>query len=987
MKSSGKRFVTMRNSVLLTVPSHVEKDPTRMRLDGGEFEYKLAGLASARLRAEREHRPELDLQFSVYSNMQGANPFDDLVIHLKWVEGKKERRMNYFVQLKHSERYDKVVTRNDLTSKRCSKRTKNFNLRKYFEGYQSIIQNAKSSTEVDHNQRVLSEWIREECRFVLFTTRNLIQLNCHDAETTLPDFPFHHVFSTGQGEIFSFGEHNPLVWNMYEGEPECHVFRTEFLPRLLIFGGQAHASQLDQLIQIALTNAVGGAMPREELFLSKYLCFLRKWWDSAHCISESSKELEKIIQYFVNDNAEFVSLQFQPRLYQELKRRLEKHNVTLNIVPEISTRLRSSKIKRVMDENYPDRYLILTESTFRDYPEGTLESVVRNSCEELVLNVDDMDIRMQNFVARILNERKCKVRILQSQLNSKIENFITTHTGQCVQFLDNYWTLDHLSHYEQKRLLDRLVLVQGEETTLARLEGVWPSLRRGVGGATLDALACGDEVSLGAPMTLPDPFYIPRTVQHKAVLHNTLWKMLSPDDVFLLNGFAEEVLRELRLPTSSWEEWDLLGESPSRVLRLSRDLSESKDTPNKKRIKTKWSVWTDAANTDALMFFESNNVHWLTYEGEEIVWLETRGNHEVLRSYLKNIDSHCNVSPVCTHYDVDDFIDWRGVFLLTGDPGMGKSTFLSRLAYIVKKKNPFHWVAVLRLNEGRLLENMGIINQESIVDLLHRASNVRVSLDNNSTKNFLRDNLLQSGNISIFVDGVDDVCPIHKSKLLSVLKFLLQKTNFQRVWIAGRTMLEEELGRATRSLPFTLRPFSAEDQKRYLLAYWGGDCDETDGEEFQSTVDQLVDDVRSATQHNGRSLCDVPLYSHVLAVAYRNDHSLLQNVASPQSSNPRRRRINLLTLIKKFVEETRKVYWQKVDISVGLHRWATKLEVEFQREHQMCAAFVSFCGSDLLGDFMTVIAKEVEELSEDCERERTGIITKFVDGKPQFIHK
>ncbi|GLH10578.1 Protein of unknown function [Gryllus bimaculatus] len=80
------------------------------------------------------------------------------------------------------------------------------------------------------------------------------------------------------------------------------------------------------------------------------------------------------------------------------------------------------------------------------------------------------------------------------------------------------------------------------------------------------------------------------------------------------------------------------------------------------------------------------------------------------------------------------------------------------------------------------------LTQEHLVELLAAAVGVVASSSPESTQRFLKAALYESGDIAVFVDGVDEICPSYTDKLLRLLQLLLE-TKVKLVWVSSRPEL------------------------------------------------------------------------------------------------------------------------------------------------------------------------------------------------------
>ncbi|GLG94459.1 Uncharacterized protein GBIM_01684 [Gryllus bimaculatus] len=1009
----------------------VEKDPARARLSGGFFELRLAGLLSVRLRAERRRRPELNLQFLVATNMDGANPFDDVVLRIAWDESGRQRVVTYFFQLKHAEKVDKPVPAHDLTAANITKKNKDFNLRKYFKFHQRLKELKESSgDDLKGNEKLLRDWGQGECRFVLFTTREVLPKSREKRAVSLQDFPFDDIFSTDQGQAFSFGETDKEVWGMFAGDGDETVFRSEFLPRLRVFSAQAQASALEPMLLRALEDALNGLPPLPDQLLSKYTTFLQQWWDSndGSCLSELTTEIEDIIRDDIH--AKLHQLSFREEFSNSLSLRVRDCCAAFIVIPGISQERRGSLIRSVLTKTHTDRFIIMTDAIVKDYPHEALFAICSKLCDEVVLCTDTRNNSLLAFVDRITSSGSKNLRVMSLEWDK--EMFLVMKSQfHSVSAWTERWTLDRLDPNDQQTFLEKHVCFQGHIITLAELENVWPNLRHGIGDAALEALANGKTFTIGLPLkTVEDSYYVPRTVHHAVTLNRSILKLRSAKDHFFLSGFPEQILKELRQPDSDWEECSLNGVPVTREKVQAFDPRASEKEP-----KTHWTeLCSDApgdsgeqrlaANVkknrkyeseyfsgkrinrkiklavkkskpqeevDSQLNSENRNRHWILFENNEFIWKKSEGETDNLTNYIKSKSSTCQRKPVCNHRDNRDFLSWAdSTFILTDSAGMGKSTFLTHISNVIKDTNESEWVIVVRINDGQIIDELPEeIKGSHVHSVLKKYAGIGQSISDRSASIFLRDCIDQTGHLTVLVDGVDEVCPSHKVKVLKFLVLLQEilEKNGGHLWIASRTVLKHDLSKITpNSTCISLSYFSLLEQVGYLRNRWSDGIYDGTESHIDYHVSYLVDVVRKATSTGDRSLCDVPLYTRMLADAYTKDDldQLLEQTDEEKNS-----RLNKAALYKRFIEKTLGVVWAKVGISESAQVNLNITSEDVLKKHGVFAAFECFRGSEFLGEHFDDVLQVMNELKDGQEREkiaRAGIITHIVDGRPKFLH-
>ncbi|GLG92394.1 Ankyrin-2 [Gryllus bimaculatus] len=947
------------------------------RLISADLEYKLAGLVSARLRAERRRRPKLNLRFKLASNFAERDPVSELALTVKWLEDGKRRRLTYFVQLKPTSSTTKPVTVRELQAE-----DGNFSLVKCYQQYKNLRAQMQAAHNGSVKRKRFCSSLLDDCRFVIFSSREVFRGRLSSKASSALLFPFEDVFSTGVGEVFSFGERDEEVWSLLDGEDKA-IFRKEFLPRLRIFCGQAPASALDPLLTKALADAVGSPLPREQAVVERLNTALRLWWQRAdgRALSECSHEIDEALREDIMATADTRRFDFHEQSCHELSEVLRVNRCVYLTVPGVSCNVRCSKIRKVLEENlkliskFSRRFIILSESTFHEYHHEVLESLCADFCGVLVVDLDNYSDKILNFLLRVIDEVQ-KLVVLSSSFIPKIQNFFRKH-GRLYKEYEDTWTLEQLSATQQEQLLRRRVVFQGYEMSLGELEGAWPSLRAVVGGATLEALEGSRQVMLGAPLPSEHPNYVPRKLQHRSQLRGDVFDHRDGRDYFLLTGFPEGVLQRLRSPTSGWEERELM-----EVGTTEEQPTPSKIMPRQGSIgKTKWCVWEKVSPPDRLAEKLRENVHWLAFEGSTIIWKHTYGDSQVLGKYVDRQSLNCQNTYVCSHNDMDDFLNWNNpTILLAGDVGIGKSAFMIRMANRIKQGRKTHWVVLLTINQGQVLESLpSHIKLDDVVYLLEKSTQNEDCTQNKLTRHFLKDCLEKSGSIAVLVDVVAEICPMHMAKVQRILT-LIQESRGQYLCVAATTSSDSALKNVLKCSPSTLQPFSSENQQRYLLAQWSEGMNTIERANLQKGVQKLVEIVGEVTDYEGRRICEVPLYTRMLAVAYNGEErtTLLRNCEAGVDL-----KMSALTLYRKFVQEARKSFRRKRKMD---EKTSTLQKEDFINKLKSYAAYLCFSDRKLLGEFYEECKKagcELKTLEFDAS---AGLLRKRATGHVGFMH-
>jgi hypothetical protein len=165
------------------------------------------------------------------------------------------------------------------------------------------------------------------------------------------------------------------------------------------------------------------------------------------------------------------------------------------------------------------------------------------------------------------------------------------------------------------------------------------------------------------------------------------------------------------------------------------------------------------------------------------------------------------------------------IVLVVAEPGMGKSGTTKHVGWHTKERDLTSWFVRINWNDhtGKL---EGINRQEkfgidSLVKFLCSAAFPDPKYtDINSS--LLKQALQNSGNVTLLMDGFDEICPIH------VVLSELINTKEARVWVTLRPVVKERLGKILSVSSFNTKKISHKSQEGMISKLWMlKTCDET----------------------------------------------------------------------------------------------------------------------------------------------------------------
>ena len=224
--------------------------------------------------------------------------------------------------------------------------------------------------------------------------------------------------------------------------------------------------------------------------------------------------------------------------------------------------------------------------------------------------------------------------------------------------------------------------------------------------------------------------------------------------------------------------------------------------------------------------FRRKTVHWLKYKDGKLLWKKTRGDIENLLDCIgeeetsteKRILRECMKSGSCK---VNEETIWdlgERTVLVVAEPGMGKSSTTTQVAWNTKLADPTSWVVRINWNDHtrKLQEiNTETFNPVSLVEFLFSAE-LPNSKYTDINRNLLKQALQDRGNVTVLMDGFDEISPIHADKATAILSERM-KTKVERVWVTSRPVQKEKLEKELSVTAYGMRNLSYEPQKLLLL--------------------------------------------------------------------------------------------------------------------------------------------------------------------------
>ncbi|KAJ4432070.1 hypothetical protein ANN_20684 [Periplaneta americana] len=367
-----------------------------------------------------------------------------------------------------------------------------------------------------------------------------------------------------------------------------------------------------------------------------------------------------------------------------------------------------------------------------------------------------------------------------------------------------------------------------------------------------------------------------------------------------------------------------------------------------------------------------DTVHWLHWDGNAFVWMESQGDMNVLLQYLTEQLTYENV--------VDSVFDIaQRVVLLSDDPGMGKSTLLTHVAKITKKKHPAMWVFRVNLNNftpklDELPENLQL---SDVIKFLLEVCGVSLHW---------KDLFKNMENTSILLDGFDEISPTHSDKVALMLR-LLQKTKVKKLWITTRPVTASRLQQELCARPFTIRPFSEKDQKDFLAKFWKILVPNLKKSLLDSFITRLLNLAAKYFSNKEKEFMGIPLQSMLLAEAFLEDLKIYNCTGKMKLP----RKFAMFQLYKKFVDRKLKIYCERNNMILSrpcVRHSYERMKKELEENHMISSLMVLLSPEDVNRlPNSECMKKKFDKFVEEVEKgiEKTGIITQIVNSVKDYL--
>ena len=373
--------------------------------------------------------------------------------------------------------------------------------------------------------------------------------------------------------------------------------------------------------------------------------------------------------------------------------------------------------------------------------------------------------------------------------------------------IDHKFKFEHLSKRSKKMVLRKKVDFQGHTVLVKSILHQHDIVETSLGADVISELMTKRTVQIGGTLHKNRYHYTPRVLEKEIWLQlDVLWNPDMYPDMFAVSGMGVKDLAAI-VPAGEIVEYivqqnihpvDFGEKISSRFVVLSETVEEINFCEHCKK-------------------HGERTLHWVQFKNGNLLWKKTHGGPDKLLTYIDT--ERTRLDKMC----VEKYMRWgtcevsekeiwdlgERTVLVVAEPGMGKSSTTTQVARRIKLAHPTSWV--MRINWSDHCRKLQQINAEtfnfnSLFEFLCSAAFPELAFTN--TENILLKQALQkSGNVTVLMDGFDEISPIHAGKAAVILSELM-KTQVRRVWVTSRPVEKERLEKELSVTAFSMKKLS-----------------------------------------------------------------------------------------------------------------------------------------------------------------------------------
>jgi hypothetical protein len=414
----------------------------------------------------------------------------------------------------------------------------------------------------------------------------------------------------------------------------------------------------------------------------------------------------------------------------------------------------------------------------------------------------------------------------------------------------------------------------------------------------IDLITEKTAVNIGGRLQVNEGYYAPRELERYIWLQLNV--LQNTNDVFAVSGTTMKDLLKIvpsgKTVESAWIKHnlrDFTEDMSSRIFLLQDEDAKNSFLAIWERIKGK-------------------SLHWVEFKKGDLLWKMSRGGTETLLDYIDANKTRVDKRTIAEWLksgscEVNEDSIWdlgERTVLVVAEPGMGKSSTTTQVAWHTKLADPTSWVVRINWNDhARKLQeiNEEKFNLTSLVEFLCSAAFTE-SKYTDIDRILLQHALQISGNLTVLMDGYDEINPIHRDKALVVISELM-KTKVRRVWVTSYPVEKERLEKELSVSAYGMKSLSSQSQVQMFLELRMSK-EIRNKEKCAAIISQLLKQINQGV--NDSNFTGSPLYIMMIATAFKMDVEAHLN--SEDCTEPR---IDLCDLYSSFVKMKLQTYLTK----------------------------------------------------------------------------
>ncbi|KAL7638436.1 UNVERIFIED_CONTAM: hypothetical protein RMT77_011006 [Armadillidium vulgare] len=489
------------------------------------------------------------------------------------------------------------------------------------------------------------------------------------------------------------------------------------------------------------------------------------------------------------------------------------------------------------------------------FPSGEVDATEIDKNIVKFLNLLTFAVHQNNFKTLISDEMSKIITRNEDQklLYKEFNNFMDTwHNEGVLSFVHFESRLNYRKWITEEKLLNNVkkltILFQNREVKISDIcsgcEIIEPEIFM-YSFTTNAIMKLGESID-----KVYGSFYIPRTlVQSKRVNINSLIDQQSQDIIIV----------------TIHEEFDTKDFGKLHSLPVNfKDLQFFNENHNyyytKKTFNSKFfmNFCTKHRNDIA-----KRTIHWITFLGKDFKY-ESSCPDSI---YDLNITEEFFSTKLSTS---TEFVESENLFIITGDPGSGKSVLLKHLSIDIKNLSVDRfWVIPIPLNNfQKYLDKYDeFTDVENVIDFLAEIENCESDFSKKVLSFFLFNNRL----ILLF-DGFDEIHNSSKhEKILGLLKFLKNENLTKQIWITSRPHCVSQIESVLGCVAFEIKDISEDEQINLVINEWKVYHSTSQVNLIEENASNFVKNFKYAISNSERDLLGVPLLTYMFAHAYINE--------------------------------------------------------------------------------------------------------------------